>query len=195
MSTVKSQESIAEREPRMGEVGRGMASFAIGSAVIILTLLFRSGGSDPLTRFGPLIVMCLGAYGLVFGCEKMYGGLRRAVGSDGSDGSAGSAGSRPCRCSPPRSGRIVLQCITSLLLFAPRSPVLHPRGPETSRPRSALFSRLLEPPAEAAESRHPVAGCPSAACEARLASGLRSVPGRSPARRAPVRARAARSCL
>lgn len=81
MPTVQTQDTSTGQDARKGDIAAGMAWFGAGSVVILLTLLFRVGGSAPLTRFGPLIPMCLGAYGLVLGCEKMFGGLRRVIGS------------------------------------------------------------------------------------------------------------------
>lgn len=57
---------------------RGMLWFAAGAAVIIGTHLVRAWGPGPLPRYGPLVPMCLGAYALLYGLEKMYAGIRRA---------------------------------------------------------------------------------------------------------------------
>jgi hypothetical protein len=55
---------------------RGMLWFAAGATVIIVTYLLLSWGESPWARFGPLVPMCVGAYGLVLGLEKMVTGLR-----------------------------------------------------------------------------------------------------------------------
>ncbi len=54
----------------------GCAWFIIGGAVIMVVHLLRTSSTDPLERFGPLVPMFAGAYGIVVGAEKMISGFR-----------------------------------------------------------------------------------------------------------------------
>ena len=56
----------------------GCTWFAIGGAVIMAVHLLRTSSADPLERYGPLVPMFAGAYGIVVGVEKMVSGYRAA---------------------------------------------------------------------------------------------------------------------
>jgi len=56
----------------------GCAWFAIGGAVIMVVHLLRTSSAEPLERYGPLVPMFAGAYGIVVGVEKMVSGYRAA---------------------------------------------------------------------------------------------------------------------
>ena len=56
----------------------GCAWFAIGGAVVMAVHLLRTSSADPLARYGPLVPMFAGAYGIVVGVESMVSGYRAA---------------------------------------------------------------------------------------------------------------------
>lgn len=70
----------------------GCLWFAIGAAVIMAVHFLRTSSSDPLERYGPLVPVFAGAYGVVVGVERMISGYRAARAS--SDPAAGPGAMR-----------------------------------------------------------------------------------------------------
>lgn len=57
---------------------RGAIWLALGAGLVIAGYLVRTPSPAPVSRYGPLIPMLVGAYGVVLGVEKMLSGFRLA---------------------------------------------------------------------------------------------------------------------
>src|SRR5262245_9746664 len=70
---------------------RGAIWLALGAGLIIAGYLMRTASPDLLARFGPLIPMLAGAYGVIVGLEKMVTGFRQAGNDAAARRGAGAA--------------------------------------------------------------------------------------------------------